>query len=295
MHKGGGTMPIKKNIAGGLMYFRALTSLHPGAGTALGVVDLPVQRERHTNWPTIPGSSVKGILRDACEGTDGVDSGQVEAAFGKGGENDSSAGALTLTDARLLAFPVRSLKGVFAWVTCPQALHRWQRDANVAGVGVSMPGVPKAADDEALVARGAACLATQGTVVLEEYVFKTQETDVGFFPALDEEEKKRLVILSDTDFTHFVTTATEITARIRLNPETKTVAKGALFYQEFLPAETLLYSTVLATGSRRGQQQSAPEMLDYLRRRLPEYLQVGGDETTGKGICAVHLATGGGV
>src|SRR5262249_9039713 len=49
-----------------LFFIHTLTGLQPGSGTALGVVDLPVQRERHTQWPLIPGSSLKGILRDAC-------------------------------------------------------------------------------------------------------------------------------------------------------------------------------------------------------------------------------------
>src|SRR5437867_2434986 len=52
--------------AGGLLGLHAQTALHPGAGTALGTVDLPVQRERHTHWPTIAGSALKGILRDCC-------------------------------------------------------------------------------------------------------------------------------------------------------------------------------------------------------------------------------------
>ena len=49
-----------------LLFIHALTGLHPGGGTALGVVDLPVQRERHTHWPTIPGSSLKGVMRAEC-------------------------------------------------------------------------------------------------------------------------------------------------------------------------------------------------------------------------------------
>src|SRR5260370_14967537 len=49
-----------------LLFLHAQTGLHPGSGTALGTVDLPVQRERHTQWPTIPGSALKGILRDRC-------------------------------------------------------------------------------------------------------------------------------------------------------------------------------------------------------------------------------------
>src|SRR5438309_535349 len=51
---------------GGLLFLHAQTGLHPGSGTALGTVDLPIQRERHTQWPVIPGSTLKGILRDAC-------------------------------------------------------------------------------------------------------------------------------------------------------------------------------------------------------------------------------------
>src|SRR5438552_7194950 len=54
------------NWAGTLLGIHALTALHPGSGTALGTVDLPVQRERATQWPTVAGSALKGILRDAC-------------------------------------------------------------------------------------------------------------------------------------------------------------------------------------------------------------------------------------
>ena len=58
------TTPIA-TTRGGLLGLYAQTAMHPGSGTALGAVDLPVQRERHTQWPTIAGSALKGILRDA--------------------------------------------------------------------------------------------------------------------------------------------------------------------------------------------------------------------------------------
>jgi CRISPR-associated protein Cmr4 len=275
-----------------LLYFHAITSLHPGSGTALGVVDLPVQRERHTGWPVIPGSSIKGVLRDTCNPKNG-DDGLWEAAFGPAkidsGSGDAFAGALSLTDARLLAFPVRSLKGVFAWVTCPQAIHRWERDLKVAGVASSIPAF-EVNDGEALVDPASALKVQAGTVgvVLEEFVFAPKEQNLDFFPVLGAEEKKRLAILNDTDFTYFVKHATEVTARIKLNSDTKTVDKGALFYQEFLPAGTLLYALVLGAPSRKaGTDGSAEAMLSYLFGKLPEYLQIGGNETTGKGICKV--------
>jgi CRISPR-associated protein Cmr4 len=255
-------------------------------------VDLPVQRERHTGWPVIPGSSIKGVLRDACNPRNG-DTGLWEAAFGpakiESGSSDAFAGALSLTDARLLAFPVRSLKGVFAWVTCPQAIHRWQRDLRVAGAASNAPAFD-VKEGEALVAPGSTLKVQAGEIriVLEEFVFTPKEGNLDFFPVLGAEEKRRLAILNDTDFTHFAKHATEVTARIRLIGETKTVDKGALFYQEFLPAETLLYAVVLGAPSRKaGTDGSAEMMLSYLFGKLPEYLQIGGNETTGKGICKV--------
>jgi CRISPR-associated protein Cmr4 len=280
-----------------LLYFHAITSLHPGSGTALGVVDLPVQRERHTGWPVIPGSSIKGVLREVCNSRNG-DAGLWEAAFGPAkidsGSGDAFAGALSFTDARLLAFPVRSLKGVFAWVTCPQAIQRWQRDSGIGGDTVKLPALA-VSEGEALVALGSVLKVHTGkeSLVLEEFVFAPREENLDFFPFLGVEEKKRLAILNDTDYTYFVKHATEVTARIRLNSETKTVDKGALFYQEFLPAETLLYSVVLGARSRKeGTDGSAEAMLQYLTRKLPEYIQIGGDETTGKGICRVRTEGG---
>jgi CRISPR-associated protein Cmr4 len=270
-----------------LLYLHAITSLHPGSGTALGVVDMPIQRERHTGWPVIPGSSIKGVLRDACRRKNGDDP-LLDVAFGKGGESDSYSGALSLTDARILAFPVRSMKGVFAWVTCPQALRRYRRDADIAGEEIVLPEL-KIGEGRALAAEGSPLRTSQGKIVLEEFVFDADTTALDFFDqVLSPEDRPRVAVLDDSDFSYFVTNATEVTARIRLNHETKTVDKGALFYQEFLPAETLLYSVVLGAASRKPEDDASAEaMLAYLFQQLPEYLQIGGDETTGKGICRI--------
>jgi CRISPR-associated protein Cmr4 len=100
------------------------------------------------------------------------------------------------------------------------------------------------------------------------------------------------------DFTHFFRHATEVVARVGLDYERKTVKAGALFYQEFLPAETLFYALVIANPSRYDKRPgSAADMLQYLAGRLPDdtVLQIGGDETTGKGLCLVRLSEGKGV
>jgi len=136
-----------------ILFIHALTSLHPGSGTALGTVDLPVQRERHTGWPMIQSSTLKGVLRDACRPKNGDEKEKNEeekngkeengkeknekekwlAVFGpETADADAYAGALSLTDARILAFPVRSLRGVFAWVSCKSVLDRLNRDLVLA-------------------------------------------------------------------------------------------------------------------------------------------------------------------
>ena len=47
----------------------AETSVHPGSGRGVGVVDLPVARETATDYPVLVGSSLKGALRDKIKTT----------------------------------------------------------------------------------------------------------------------------------------------------------------------------------------------------------------------------------
>jgi len=288
------------------LFVHAQTPLHPGSGTALGTVDLPVQRERHTQWPLIPGSTLKGILRDACRRARGNND-DLFAAFGpETAEADKHAGALSLTDARMLAFPVRSLKGVFAWVTCAAVLQRLARDVNLVHAADAPPQVPGTPEmDQALCKSDSPLLVDGNKLVLEEFEFERAGDvddlaqwvggrafahDDKFTP---ERFKSHLVVLHDDDFTHFVRHATEVVARVGLDYQRKTVKSGALFYEEFLPAETLFYSLVLASPSRReGHCKSAREILDYLRGKMPSVLQIGGDETIGKGLCTVRLDDG---
>lgn len=310
------------NTTNALLFLHAQTALHPGTGAALGTVDLPIQRERHTGWPNIAGSSLKGVLRDNCRPPDDSSDEYQHwlAVFGpETNEADAHAGALSLTDARILAFPVRSLKGVFAWVTCPAVLERLHRDAQLAETAMwgELPACP--AENQALVADDSDLLVTDGDgkrLLLEEFDF-TRTGDGAAVKKIadwlaenavaDDFTRSRLqshlVVLHDNDFSHFVRHATEVTARIGLDYETKTVKSGALFYQEFLPAETLMYALVLPQDSRRrfskdeenDRRKNVPwdakHVLAFVSQSLTErnVLQIGGDETTGKGLCRVRL------
>jgi len=284
-----------------LLFIHALTGLHPGSGTALGVVDLPVQRERHTDWPIIPGSSLKGVMRAECA-RDNREDKDVLAVFGPEiGSASDHAGAVAFSDARILAFPVRSLTGVFAWVTCPAVLERLSRDFGLVGRD-NFPVVPKVEEDTAACVENSPLITHGGRLMLEEFEFSRggdarEVADWIASRAVEDagtQDRLRfhLAILHDNDFTHFVRNATEVVARVGLNYERKTVRKGALFYEEYLPAETLFYSLVLCSASRRpdAELSSAADILQWLGKHSPRTLQIGGGETVGKGFCAVRFA-----
>lgn len=315
-----------------LLFLHAQTGLHPGSGTALGVVDLPVQRERHTHWPTIPGSALKGVLRDACRETAKAKSehggrrkeanekdADLVAVFGpgKGDEASAHAGALAVTDARLAAFPVRSLRGVFAWVTCPAVLVRLNRDLKLVdpngGLAQSFDfadvkdgdKVTLEGDAKVYCAAGSPLRVGTAQVVLEEFEYTAvgacDEIATWFAehatadPLTKGRLRSHLAVVSDNAFSHYARYATEIVARVGLNYDTKTVKDGALFYQEVLPAETLLYSVALANPSRKSDHaKTADEVLDYVAKQLAAHpvIQLGGDETVGKGLCFTHLTGG---
>ena len=288
-----------------LLFLHALTGVHPGGGTALGVVDLPVQRERHTQWPMIAGSSLKGVLRDACRQSLGDSSegmALLHAAFGPETGNASDfASALAFTDARLLAFPVRSLHGVFAWVTCPAVLVRFARDARLlAGGGSEPPEPPEVARGKAACPGASDLLIDGNQLLLEEFEFHRSGEDGGVASWLADHAmadkatadrlRRNLVVLDDDDFTHFARHATEVIARIGLDYETRTARGKALFYEEFLPPETLFYVVAFATASRNKQiERGAAEMLEVLRNNTPPVLQIGADQTIGKGLCAIRF------
>lgn len=269
------------------------TPLHVGIGSSVGAVDLPVRRERHTNHPIIPGSSIKGVFRDTARSA--LESAAViDDLFGPDSGNDESAakaGDLAFGEARPLAFPVRSAKGAFAYITCPFVLRRFSRESNLA----DLPALPDP-EDQACFA-GSKVLIThtaQKRVVLEEYAFAQQEAfptqwqDVLLGLSDDPVWQKaagRLVLLSDGDFAHFVTTTTEISTQTKIDANTGAVVGGALFNMECVPAETLFSAPVQIVGR---YETDAGNELSNLVAGNP-IMQFGGNSTTGRGFCSVSI------
>src|SRR5260370_2889185 len=135
-----------------MLYLYVETLLHAGVGSGLSSIDLPIQRERTTQYPMIQGSGIKGKLRATAEDVI-KDKSTTDVLFGpatSGG--DDYAGALIAGDARILLFPVRSLNGVFAYTTSYDVLSRFKRDMERGHTNQVIPwNIPAPAKDKALV------------------------------------------------------------------------------------------------------------------------------------------------
>ncbi|WML91636.1 type III-B CRISPR module RAMP protein Cmr4 [Thiothrix lacustris] len=285
----------------------AQTSIHAGTGSNTGVIDLPIQREGHNGWPCVFGSAMKGALRTRAEthyprGPDGKLNPSVKFVFGpeSNGEIDH-AGALMVSDARLLLLPIRSLTSQFKWVTCPDALKRFKRDAERFGMKALQETIPAVTGDNAVVPQQT----KDGALFLEEYRFdaKMQNLD-GLIKSLanlmqrDDAEtalQQQLVIVSNDMFAHLCQHATPVNAHIAIDSDTKTVRNGALWYEETLPPETLLYVGLSATKARaQNAEMPAESILGAVTGLFAQqpWLQVGGNETVGMGWCAIKALGG---
>jgi CRISPR-associated protein Cmr4 len=280
-----------------LLFLHALSSLHAGVGQGVGVIDQPIAREKATGIPYIPGSSLKGVFRDACEDTDAC-----IRVFGPDtGNADSHAGSLQLTDARLLFLPVRSLQGVFAWVTAPFVLQRYVRD--LAVTKYSVPGdIPGPKDQECLISDEETIISLQmdekAAVIIEDLKIPAAASpevsawgrNIGkaLFPDNEGWQKAfqaRMCVVPDDVFSFLLETATEVTAHIRLESEKKSVEEGALWYEETLPAETILYGLAVASPIKA----SKTEVFETIKKVAENTLQFGGNATVGQGLCSVKV------
>lgn len=307
------------------------TSLHAGSGSDLGIVDLPIQRERSTRLPKVESSSLKGSLRETireqCQSEQdhldlhlafGLDDSSLpdeprtEALKAFKSADSKFAGALGISDARLLVFPIKSMKGVFAWATCPTLLARMKKDFSMVKAWPDDLVIP----EELTIPTHSNLLIGQNNVALEEYTFTVSaDEQCGKFaqwlsgrvfpiaPAYEFWKTKLsrdLIVLPDDDFRDFIELSTEVITRTRIDQQTGTVAPGALFTEEYLPSETIFYALTFASGifqqehqgsfQKETASQQAKAVLDYLTRYLQDSVfQLGANATLGKGLIRVKL------
>lgn len=307
------------------LFLHCQTSMHAGSGDDLGIVDLPIQREKHTGFPKIEASTLKGTLRESFEEAAASDNDhiKIQAAFGFDGftkekekqfpiaakafenkEYKDYAGALGFTDARILLFPLKSLKGIFVYATCPAVLKKLKKElVEVCEIKTALE-TDFAVNHEIVAVANPTPLSTNGKITIEEYSFNSNKAEVNdkakklatqlkALLNIDDLENK-LLVLDDEAFADFAKNSTEVVTRIKIDNEKGTVAKGALFTEEYLPAESVLYALVLASPVFAKNQKHAfdsyqkatthQNILAYFKDTLKPIVQIGGNATLGKGI-----------
>jgi CRISPR-associated protein Cmr4 len=283
------------------VFLYAVSPVHMGAGTAVGVIDNPIQRERHTHHPSFAGSGIKGALRHGFEALGGQ-KGHIDRLFGPESQSgDLHAGAVSFGDAQLVAFPVRSLRGGYVYTTCPQAMARAQRLLGLVGVKNDWK-FPEVKEGDCLISNSALLSGTKLHLEAFEYEARISEplraigTDLASkgLPAdaaydfFRQKLAQDLVVLSDTDFGYFAEHATLVEPHVRINSETGTADDGGLFYTENLPPEALLLAPLMASATRSGKADEKLEAIAVMAQIKAvlhgRLLQIGGDATTGRGL-----------
>lgn len=261
-----------------MLGLRTETSMHAGTGQNNGIIDLPIQREVHTDYPCVFGSAVKGAFRAHAEiRAHWGKKGKLEDVFGK--EDASHASQIAMTDARLLLLPVRSLTGYYKLVTCPAILNRLQRDLSMlrkeAIFCIPEPKLQQLISQQS------------GALYLEEFKFEQDASlSNGLISVLERfgvnNIASQLVVMGDNDFHWFAKHATAVTPHIAIEDKVKKVVKtGALWYEETLPPDTLLYTMLM------GEDQFVDDVLGMFGKKGHPYVQMGGNETVGMGWCKV--------
>lgn len=285
-----------------LFGFLAETPAHVGIGQMADTVDLPVAREATTQFPHIPGSGVKGAFRvwyneaigyrettktdlDGNERVVRIEKNETRKLFGMPGDDaDLGAGAVLFGETRLALLPVRSTNGAVRWVSCPLILSRLRRDAKRTNARKIPTGDVPQVEQGSYLGNDPSV----GLLGLEQREFRNRTKSeksklsewltflMGLAPDLQQcDFLQRIVILNDHDFTWFAKCALPVVMRNRLT-EDKIVAPGALWSEETLPSDSVMW--MVAGERKQGALKTLSADLSGNR-----YIQIGGNETIGQG------------
>lgn len=285
-------------------YALALDPVHVGAGGyRLGRVDNTIIREPGTDLPKLPGSSISGVCRNnaiyALQDAELADAkacavrkdkfqnncGQcvVCKTFGFASPDSkvsNQIGRVKFFDARLLAFPVRSMIGPL-WVTSATLL----RDA---GVKCPDPG-----QENVLVnfdMPGNQQRLNLGWLYLDAR--KESALQLPAMEGLPAEIAKRLVVAPEWLFSEIVNSNLEVRTSVSIDFETGAAKTGALFTYEAVPRSALFAFDVVIDVHRCRSDGEAEKVEQVVRNGLNlfETLGMGGMNTRGFGRVKILFA-----
>jgi len=292
----------------------ALTPIHVGAGRSPGIVDLPVVRDMF-GLPYLPGSSLKGVLKSLC--LRGRDYSVCRAAFGwdlrieREPPSDASVSALVFGDAFLAFYPVRFDDGermVYGYATslaqlaqlldmvmgCSSAMGRRRGGETLAsdclggsaggGAGGFFNNVPVAPRSYVYCGsseKGRACMLARR--LLDALVAGSGGGLAGLL-------SENLYVFPEQGlYAEIVEAGMVRQARVRLDPVKKTVERGALWTEEYVPQATVFAGLVAARPVPGMEADEAISLLEELLAGTNGTVFLGGKETIGKGFAKLSL------
>lgn len=307
------------------LFYIARTPIHVGSGSELGIVDMPIQREKVTNFPKFEASGIKGCFRDVFSKQNKH---LTNIVFGSDDEVNSNSSCMNIIDAKILFFPVKSAgTELFYWITCPFILERFYSE--MAMYKIDYEDIEDTHNDCAYYSfekNNREESKKEDIILLEEYKFKLHRLNLKSNEVLNyalstllknipentlyisEKLKSNIIVISDEAFKFFVEMSTEVNTRIRIGDK-GIVENGALFTIEYLPAETIMYNfisvkePIVKEKEKEYIKQSLKELqykynenhnisdnlMIYFEKELEnrKYVQLGGDKTLGKGITRI--------
>lgn len=291
-----------------LMLIRAVTTLHPGIGRVGEITDLPVQKD-NLGFPVIYSSSLKGALKSAFWHLGAKD--LARALFGPEPEEEGEkfTSAIAIPDAFIVTFPVRSLEGVYAFVTSPLLLYRFGEYAKIVGMSfdyVNELSKLSVNDGKCYASLKAKEILQLNVESMEDVLLINEEINVKLDTSKNKEiqkveelfkiEEGRLVLLSNNDALRAIERSLVRVTRIAVDREKKTVKRGALWTEEYIPWDTVFvtasfYSEVKFEKEREllKNANAVKGKFRELLGRLRHYLIIGGNETIGRGIVKLEF------
>ncbi len=279
--------------------------MHVGAGRGASIhVELPVQRDEF-GFPTIWASSLKGALRANFDRGSKCDKNTIFGPEPASPEVSEYSSAASFTDARLILIPGRLLKGVWAYITSPHMLEQFRTLLEVRGERVDVPSV---GGNEALVSKPELLLTgSDGRryIVVNEARLEARE-DKSVIESLSKVlpdkianmvKDRGIIVVSDTVARDIVNRSMVIQHRVRLDPSTKTVVRGALWSEEYMPSNTVMASLVVCREPRRRRSEGeacanamdvCSDLVSYFTNTRST-IYVGGKETIGKGLVELYF------
>lgn len=298
-----------------LFSIRTLSSVHCGVGQGTNDIDLPTARHAVSGHPLIPGSSLKGVLKD--EFLNGKyykkeTENKVRALFGgEPTDSDSYASAISVGDANLIALPARSSFGTFAYLASTFTLQVF-KDLCLRMGKTDCPEIPVFGQIDphngnykvAVTTDSVLCAPNTKNVYLEELDLVCDDSkketcnkwaDLLAAHFFDDEEgqtlfKKRFAIVDDNALNFLTETALPVDAHIAIDDETGCVKNGMLWYEETMSSETLLAGIVSVDRSFNPNLAAlADDLASLISDQKSLYIQIGGKATTGKGFVVMHV------